>query len=94
MKVKLPSMTFRVLTIDFVYWIFCVYILEQCGKTLGSRTQGTKIAPEKHQNRVLESNPADLDNYEDQPFGKIKLHIEEVQGQELSCGLPRRDARM
>merc|ERR1711957_422849 len=51
-----------------------------CGKTLVSRTQGTKIATEELKGRVLELNLADLNNDEDQSFKKIKLCIEEVQG--------------
>ena len=50
-----------------------------CGKTLVSRTQGTKIASEQLKGRVLELNLADLNNDEDLSFKKIKLCIEEVQ---------------
>jgi small subunit ribosomal protein S3Ae len=51
-----------------------------CGKTLCSRTQGTKIASEELKGRVLEINLADLNNDEDQSYKKVKLCIEEVQG--------------
>lgn len=51
-----------------------------CGKTLVSRTAGTKIATEELKGRVLEVNLADLNEDEDQSFKKIKLCIEEVQG--------------
>merc|ERR1711865_442967 len=51
-----------------------------CGKTLVTRTQGTKIATEELKGRVLELNLADLNNDEDQSYKKIKLCIEEVQG--------------
>jgi len=51
-----------------------------CGKTLCSRTQGTKIASEELKGRVLELNLADLNNDEDQSYKKVKLCIEEVQG--------------
>merc|ERR1740121_1041957 len=51
-----------------------------CGKTLVSRTQGTKIATEEMKGRVLELNLADLNIDEDQSFKKVKLCIEEVQG--------------
>merc|ERR1719229_1861606 len=51
-----------------------------CGKTLVSRTQGTKIASEELKGRVLELNLADLNSDEDLSFKKIKLCIEEVQG--------------
>merc|ERR1719517_147450 len=52
----------------------------QCGKTLVTRTQGTKIAAEELKGRVLELNLADLNNDEDQSYKKVKLCIEEVQG--------------
>jgi len=55
----------------------------QCGKTLVSRTAGTKIATEELKGRVLELNLADLNQDEDQAYKKIKLCIEEVQGR--SC---------
>ncbi|CAE7770775.1 unnamed protein product [Symbiodinium sp. CCMP2456] len=61
-------------------WLFSV---RQCGKTLVSRTQGTKIATEELKGRVLEVNLADLQNDEDQASKKIRLAIEEVQGR--SC---------
>merc|ERR1719229_528239 len=57
-----------------------VFGIRQCGKTLVSRTQGTKIASEQLKGRVLELNLADLNNDEDQAFKKVKLCIEEVQG--------------
>jgi small subunit ribosomal protein S3Ae len=54
--------------------------VRNCGKTLVTRTQGTKIATEELKGRVLEINLADLNNNEDQSFKKVKLCIEEVQG--------------
>jgi len=51
-----------------------------CGKTLVTRTAGTKIATEELKGRVLELNLADLNNDEDQSYKKVKLCIEEVQG--------------
>jgi len=57
-----------------------VFSTRNCGKTLVSRTQGTKIATEELKGRVLEVNLADLNNDEDQSYKKIKLCIEEVQG--------------
>jgi small subunit ribosomal protein S3Ae len=51
-----------------------------CGKTLVTRTQGTKIATEELKGRVLEVNLADLQLDEDQSSKKVKLCIEEVQG--------------
>merc|ERR1711979_17582 len=57
-----------------------LFNIRNCGKTLVSRTQGTKIATEQLKGRVLEVNLADLNNDEDQSFKKMKLCIEEVQG--------------
>merc|ERR1712060_646723 len=57
-----------------------LFSVRQCGKTLVSRTQGTKIASEEMKGRVLEVNLADLNTDEDQSYKKIRLCIEEVQG--------------
>jgi len=57
-----------------------VFSVRQCGKTLVTRTQGTKIASEQLKGRVLEMNLADLNNDEDQGYKKVRLCIEEVQG--------------
>jgi len=57
-----------------------VFSVRNCGKTLVTRTQGTKIASEQLKGRVLELNLADLNNDDDQAFKKVKLCIEEVQG--------------
>jgi len=57
-----------------------VFSVRSCGKTLISRTQGTKIASEEMKGRVLEMNLADLNMDEDQSSKKVKLCIEEVQG--------------
>eukprot|EP00401_Gymnodinium_catenatum_P019073 CAMPEP_0117487638 /NCGR_PEP_ID=MMETSP0784-20121206/16098_1 /TAXON_ID=39447 /ORGANISM="" /LENGTH=269 /DNA_ID=CAMNT_0005282291 /DNA_START=86 /DNA_END=895 /DNA_ORIENTATION=- len=57
-----------------------VFHVRNCGKTLVSRTQGTKIATEELKGRVLELNLADLNGDEDQAYKKVKLCIEEVQG--------------
>jgi len=57
-----------------------VFSIRQCGKTLVTRTSGTKIASEQLKGRVLEMNLADLNNDEDQSFRKIRLCVEEVQG--------------
>ncbi|KAE8803342.1 40S ribosomal protein S3a [Hordeum vulgare] len=50
------------------------------GKTLVSRTQGTKIASEGLKHRVFEVSLADLQGDEDQAFRKIRLRAEDVQG--------------
>merc|ERR1712151_843397 len=57
-----------------------LFSIRNCGKTLVSRTQGTKIASEELKGRVLELNLADLNADEDQSYKKIKLCVEEVQG--------------
>merc|ERR1711920_1051711 len=57
-----------------------LFSIRNCGKTLVSRTQGTKIATEELKGRVLELNLADLNADEDQSYKKVKLCIEEVQG--------------
>lgn len=60
-----------------------MFTVRNCGKTLVSRTQGTKIATEELKGRVLEVNLADLNSDEYQASKKIRLCIEEVQGR--SC---------
>merc|ERR1712137_1193718 len=57
-----------------------IFQVRNCGKTLVSRTQGTKIATEELKGRVLELNLADLNNDDDQAYKKVKLCIEDVQG--------------
>merc|ERR1711972_216253 len=57
-----------------------IFAVRNCGKTLVSRTQGTKIATEELKGRVLELNLADLNNDDDQAYKKVKLCIEDVQG--------------
>merc|ERR1712203_1120407 len=57
-----------------------MFTTRNCGKTLVSRTQGTKIASEELKGRVLELNLADLNMDEDQASKKVRLCIEEVQG--------------
>ncbi|KAL8130525.1 hypothetical protein V2J09_019680 [Rumex salicifolius] len=53
------------------------------GKTLVTRTQGTKIASEGLKHRVFEVSLADLQNDEDQFFRKIRLRAEDVQGRNV-----------
>lgn len=57
-----------------------VFSVRSCGKTLITKTQGTKIASEEMKGRVFELNLADLNMDEDQAFRKIKLCVEDVQG--------------
>merc|ERR1719454_2073726 len=56
------------------------FSVRNCGKTLISRTQGTKIASEEMKGRVFEINLADLNMDEDQSSKKIRLCVEDVQG--------------
>ncbi|GLJ30971.1 hypothetical protein SUGI_0618290 [Cryptomeria japonica] len=53
------------------------------GKTLVTRTQGTKIASDGLKHRVFEISLADLQNDEDQAYRKIKLRAEDVQGRNV-----------
>jgi small subunit ribosomal protein S3Ae len=57
-----------------------IFSVRTCGKTLISRTQGTKIASEEMKGRVVEVNLADLNLDDDQSSKKIRLCIEDVQG--------------
>jgi len=50
------------------------------GKTPVTKTIGTKIASEGLKGRVFEVSLADLQKDEDQAFRKIKLRVEDVQG--------------
>jgi small subunit ribosomal protein S3Ae len=57
-----------------------IFSVRTCGKTLVTRTAGTKIATEELKGRVMEVNLADLNGDDDQAYKKIKLCIEDVQG--------------
>jgi small subunit ribosomal protein S3Ae len=57
-----------------------MFNVRSCGKTLVSKTQGTKIASDGLKGRVLEVNLADLNNDEDQAYKKIRLCIDDIQG--------------
>jgi len=50
------------------------------GRTVVSRTTGTKIASEGLKGRVIETSLADLQKDEDQAHRKIKLRIDDVHG--------------
>ncbi|KAJ3673163.1 hypothetical protein LUZ60_006537 [Juncus effusus] len=61
-----------------------VFNTRNVGKTLVSRTQGTKIASEGLKHRVFEINLAELQGGdEDQAFRKIRLRAEDVQGKNV-----------
>eukprot|EP00898_Chlorokybus_atmophyticus_P004467 jgi/Chlat1/5020/Chrsp32S04985 len=53
------------------------------GKTLVTRTQGTKIASDALKGRVFEICLADLQQDEDQAYRKMKLRAEDVQGRNV-----------
>jgi small subunit ribosomal protein S3Ae len=58
-----------------------MFTSRHCGKTLVTKTQGTKLASDGLRGRVLELNLADLMmDAEDMAHKKVKLCIEEIQG--------------
>jgi small subunit ribosomal protein S3Ae len=58
-----------------------VFSKKDCGKTIITRTQGTKIASEEMKGRVFELSLADLNQGDEaQVFRKIQLVCEDVQG--------------
>merc|ERR1712091_223258 len=56
-----------------------------CGKTLVTRTKGTKIASDGLKGRVLEVSLGDLNKNEDDAYRKMKLRVEDVQGKNVLC---------
>merc|ERR1712023_278878 len=56
-----------------------------CGKTLITRTKGTKIASEGLKGSQVEVSLGDLQNNEDDAYRKINLRIEDVQGKSVLC---------
>lgn len=57
-----------------------MFAQKDCGRTLITKTQGTKIASEFLKGRVVELSLADLQKNEALAHRKIKLCIEDVQG--------------
>ena len=57
-----------------------VFAEKKAGKTLITRTTGTKIASEGLKGRIFEINLADLNKDEEQTYRKIKLCAEDVPG--------------
>lgn len=57
-----------------------VFEVRNAGKTIISRTAGTKIASEGLKGRVFEISLAELNRDESQGFRKVKLICEDVQG--------------
>ncbi len=60
-----------------------MFQVRNAGKTLITRTQGTKIASEGLKGRVFEFSLGDLNNDEDLGYRKIKLCCEDVQGSSI-----------
>jgi len=56
-----------------------------CGKTLASRSKGTKLSSDALKGRVLEMSLGDLNKNEDDAYRKIRLRVEEIQGKQLLC---------
>lgn len=58
-----------------------IFTTRQCGKTLITKTQGTKVASDGLKGRILELSLADLNGgNEAMSYRKIKLCVEDVQG--------------
>lgn len=57
-----------------------IFAAKDCGKTIITKTQGTKIASDGLKGRVIELSLADLQNNESLSWRKVKLCIEDVQG--------------
>merc|ERR1712196_179162 len=55
-----------------------MFLAPNCGKTLITRTKGTKIASEGLKGRQLEVSLGDLNKNEDDAYRKMKLRIENV----------------
>merc|ERR1712178_655296 len=56
-----------------------------CGKTLVTRSKGTKIASDQLKGRVMEISLGDLNANEDDAYRKMKLRVEDVQGSQAMC---------
>ena len=57
-----------------------IFAVKDAGKTLITKTQGTKIASDYLKGRVVEVSLADLQKNEALAYRKIKLCVEDVQG--------------
>ncbi|KAK7809535.1 40s ribosomal protein s3a, partial [Quercus suber] len=60
-----------------------VFTVKNVGKTLVTRTQGTKVASEGLKHRVFEISLADLQDDEEHAYRKIRLRAEDVQGRNV-----------
>uniref|UniRef100_A0A7S1ZVP2 Small ribosomal subunit protein eS1 n=1 Tax=Trieres chinensis TaxID=1514140 RepID=A0A7S1ZVP2_TRICV len=57
-----------------------IFSAKDCGRTIITKTQGTKIASDGLKGRVVELSLADLNNNEALSWRKVKLCVEDVQG--------------
>jgi len=57
-----------------------MFAVRNVGKTLVTRTQGTKIASDGLKGRVIEVSLADLQKNEEDAYRKMRLRVEDVQG--------------
>merc|ERR1712086_417797 len=62
-----------------------VFSNPMCGKTLVTRSKGTKITTEQLKGRVLEVSLGDLNANEDDAYRKMRLRVEDVQGKQVLC---------
>merc|ERR1712196_292203 len=62
-----------------------MFLAPNCGKTLITRTKGTKIASEGLKGRQVEVSLGDLQNNEDDAYRKMRLRVEDVQGKTVLC---------
>merc|ERR1712086_788627 len=57
-----------------------IFSVKECGKTIITKTQGTKVASDGLKGRVVELSLADLNNNEAMSYRKVKMCVEDVQG--------------
>jgi len=60
-----------------------IFSQKECGVTIVTKTQGTKIASDALKGRIIELSLADLNKNETLAYRKIKLCVEDVQG--MNC---------
>jgi len=58
----------------------CMFTHRAVGKTMVTRSTGTKLASDALKHRVVEVSLADLQKDEDQSYRKIRLRVDDVQG--------------
>ena len=59
-----------------------MFAQRDCGRTVVTKTIGTKIATEQLKGRICEANLGDLNKDEDQAFRKMKFEIQDTQGRQ------------